>query len=86
MHVCILNKFPIVVPHLLICAKDYIPQTSPLILSDFKAWVEGISDSGVLGFFNSGGNSRFKSNASPHAADSNIITVRISHIKRPATF
>ncbi|WP_305465040.1 phosphorylase [Photobacterium leiognathi] len=53
-HVCILNKFPIVVPHLLICAKDYIPQTSPLILSDFKAWVEGISDSGVLGFFNSG--------------------------------
>lgn len=53
-HVCILNKFPIVVPHLLVCAKNYIPQTSPLVLNDFKAWIEGITDNGVLGFFNSG--------------------------------
>lgn len=53
-HVCLLNKFPIVVPHLLICAKNYIPQTSPLVLKDFEAWVQGITDDSVLGFFNSG--------------------------------
>lgn len=53
-YVCLLNRFPIVVPHLLICAKDYIPQTSVLTFADFNAWVKGITRSDVLGFFNSG--------------------------------
>ena len=41
-YVCLLNRFPIVVPHLLICAKDYIPQTSVLTFADFNAWVKEI--------------------------------------------
>ena len=53
-YVCLLNRFPIVVPHLLVCAKNYIPQTSVLTLADFTAWVKGITHSDVLGFFNAG--------------------------------
>ncbi|MGF1725405.1 phosphorylase [Photobacterium nomapromontoriensis] len=53
-HVCLLNKFPITVPHILVCAKHYIPQTSPLSQADFSAWVTVFSHPDVLGFFNSG--------------------------------
>ena len=53
-HVCLLNKFPIIVPHLLVCAKHYVPQTSPLIQADFSAWIKAFTHSDVLGYFNSG--------------------------------
>ncbi|HIF9329317.1 TPA: phosphorylase [Photobacterium damselae] len=53
-HVCLLNKFPIIVPHLLVCAKQYVPQTSPLTESDFSAWIKAFTRDDVLGFFNSG--------------------------------
>ncbi|ASK77733.1 phosphorylase [Paraphotobacterium marinum] len=53
-HVCLLNKFPIKTPHLLVCATKYIPQTTALKLTDFKAWVKGIKGQNILGFFNSG--------------------------------
>ena len=53
-YICLLNKFPIITPHLLICSKEYIFQAKPLKLADFKAWIQGITEPNVLGFFNSG--------------------------------
>ncbi|MGS0696717.1 phosphorylase [Shewanella sp. 0m-4] len=53
-HVCLLNKFPIITPHILICAKECLSQTSALRLVDFKAWIQGFSSADTLGFFNAG--------------------------------
>ncbi|MCW8329745.1 phosphorylase [Photobacterium sp. SDRW27] len=53
-HVCLLNKFPVLSPHLLICSKDFVLQSSPLSLGDFHAWLLGFTGSDVLGFYNSG--------------------------------
>lgn len=53
-HVCLLNKFPVLSPHLLICTKDFVEQTMPLTLSDFQAWTLGYDDPKVLGFYNGG--------------------------------
>ncbi|MGF1729996.1 DUF4922 domain-containing protein [Photobacterium kasasachensis] len=53
-HVCLLNKFPVLSPHLLICSKTFIPQTFQLCLADFKAWLLGFDDRDVFGFYNSG--------------------------------
>ncbi|TQV84577.1 phosphorylase [Aliikangiella coralliicola] len=54
-HVCLLNKFPVLSPHLLICSNEFIEQTKPLEKIDFKAWLLGFCESDVLGFYNSGG-------------------------------
>ncbi|PSU34941.1 DUF4922 domain-containing protein [Photobacterium lutimaris] len=53
-HVCLLNKFPVLTPHLLICSKTFIPQQSCLTLSDFQAWLAGFDYPDVFGFYNSG--------------------------------
>lgn len=53
-HVCLLNKFPVLRPHLLICSNAFVDQRSPLTKADFQAWWAGILDSSVMGFYNSG--------------------------------
>ncbi len=53
-HVCLLNKFPVLSPHLLICSKIFVPQSSSLCKADFDAWLLGFNGSDVLGFYNSG--------------------------------
>lgn len=53
-HICLLNKYPVLSPHLLICSKAFVSQQSPLALDDFRAWLLGINGSDVLGFYNSG--------------------------------
>lgn len=53
-HVCLLNKFPVLSPHLLICSKTFVPQSAPLSESDFGAWLLGFSERDVLGLYNSG--------------------------------
>lgn len=53
-HVCLLNKFPVLAPHLLICSKDFVEQTAPLTQADFAAWIMGYTQPDVLGFYNGG--------------------------------
>ncbi|WEM43564.1 DUF4922 domain-containing protein [Photobacterium sp. DA100] len=53
-HVCLLNKFPVLSPHLLICSKAFVPQQSCLTLADFRAWLLGFDHPDVFGFYNSG--------------------------------
>ncbi|MED5465195.1 MAG: phosphorylase [Myxococcota bacterium] len=53
-HVCLLNKFPVLSPHLLICTRTFVAQTTPLTLSDFQAWAMGFDSPNTLGFYNSG--------------------------------
>ncbi|WP_275451427.1 phosphorylase [Photobacterium sanctipauli] len=53
-HVCLLNKFPVLSPHLLICSKTFVPQSALLERSDFAAWLLGLKSDSSLGFFNSG--------------------------------
>ncbi|TQV71492.1 phosphorylase [Aliikangiella marina] len=52
-HVCLLNKYPVINQHLLICTKDYQEQTAPLTIEDFNAWYMGMED-GIWGFYNGG--------------------------------
>lgn len=63
-HVCLLNKFPVLAPHLLICSNTFIEQISPLQSLDFKAWLLGFdgedgrenseASEDILGFYNGG--------------------------------
>ena len=53
-HVCLLNKFPVLSPHLLICSKEFVSQAAPLAKEDFDAWLLGFEHSDTLGFYNSG--------------------------------
>ena len=53
-HVCLLNKFPVLSPHLLICSKQFVQQTQPLTVSDFAAWILGFESDNDLGFYNGG--------------------------------
>ena len=53
-HVCLLNKYPVLNPHLLICSREFISQTAPLELQDFAAWIMGFDHDEVLGFYNGG--------------------------------
>jgi len=55
-HVCLLNKYPIISPHLLICTRQFKEQTQPLQRADFSAWLMafGQDSDQVLGFFNGG--------------------------------
>jgi ATP adenylyltransferase len=62
-HVCLLNKFPVLAPHLLICSNTFIEQTAPLQLPDFNAWIMGFNEPDVLGFYNGG---RIAGASQPH--------------------
>lgn len=53
-HVCLLNKFPVFSPHLLICSKTFVKQTTALTQQDFDAWLMGFDDDDVFGFYNGG--------------------------------
>ncbi len=61
-HVCILNKFPVITPHILICTREYVAQNQLLSLSDFSAWLmayqcpsdDVTNADDILGFFNGG--------------------------------
>ena len=53
-HVCLLNKFPVLSPHLLICSKAFVPQQTCLSLSDFQGWLKGFDHPDVFGFYNNG--------------------------------
>lgn len=53
-HVCLLNKFPVLSSHLLICSKDFVLQSSLLGQDDFDAWLLGFDRADILGFYNSG--------------------------------
>ncbi|KHT63302.1 phosphorylase [Photobacterium gaetbulicola] len=53
-HVCLLNKFPVLSPHLLICSKTFVPQQTCLGLSDFQGWLRGFDHPDVFGFYNNG--------------------------------
>lgn len=53
-HVCLLNKFPVLAPHLLICSNTFIEQITALDHSDFAAWILGYDEPDVLGFYNGG--------------------------------
>lgn len=53
-HVCLLNKFPVLSPHLLICSKAFVPQQSCLSLCDFEGWLKGFDHPDVFGFYNNG--------------------------------
>jgi len=53
-HVCLLNRFPVLADHLLICTKAFAAQNSPLTQADFSAWLMGIDGGDVFGFYNGG--------------------------------
>ena len=53
-HVCLLNKFPVLSPHLLICSKPFVEQTAPLTQSDFAAWIMAFEYDDDIGFYNGG--------------------------------
>lgn len=53
-HVCLLNKYPVLDAHLLICSKQFIPQTQLLSINDFTAWNMGLVAEEDLGFYNGG--------------------------------
>ena len=37
-HKLLLNKFPVLKPHALLCSNDFVSQQSPLTSADFSAW------------------------------------------------
>ena len=59
-HKILLNKFPVLAPHLLVCSNSFIAQSKVLTESDLSAWHAVLSESNTsaarshrLGFFNS---------------------------------
>lgn len=59
-HKVLLNKFPVLSPHLLVCSNTFIAQSKALSESDLRAWHAVLSESKTsaahsyrLGFFNS---------------------------------
>ncbi|WP_196138335.1 DUF4922 domain-containing protein [Aliikangiella sp. G2MR2-5] len=53
-HVCLLNKFPVLTPHILVCSKTFVEQREALTLQDFAAWIECFQNGDELGFYNGG--------------------------------
>ncbi|OUL59371.1 hypothetical protein [Pseudoalteromonas ulvae] len=59
-HKVLLNKFPVLSPHLLVCSNTFINQSQALTESDLNAWHDVLSENNAsqtnthrLGFFNS---------------------------------
>ena len=55
-HVCLLNRFPVLNNHLLICSRDFERQVLPITQENFEAWLLGFDGEDVLGFYNGGPN------------------------------
>lgn len=53
-HKVLLNKFPALENHILLCSNEFIAQTSPLTLSDFEAWLTLLQLHDSIGFYNGG--------------------------------
>lgn len=53
-HKLLLNKFPVLKPHALLCSNDFVSQQSPLTESDFSAWLEHLNSPYDVGFYNAG--------------------------------
>ncbi|HET6305214.1 MAG TPA: phosphorylase [Myxococcota bacterium] len=53
-HVCLLNKFPVVEPHLLVVTRAFEEQEAPLGRADFEALALCLREIDGLGFYNAG--------------------------------
>lgn len=53
-HKLLLNKFPVLKPHALLCSNDFVSQQSPLCAVDFSAWLAHLNSSHDVGFYNAG--------------------------------
>jgi ATP adenylyltransferase len=53
-HVCLLNKFPVVEPHLLVVTRAFEAQEEPLGHADFEALALCLHEIDGLGFYNAG--------------------------------
>lgn len=53
-HKLLLNKFPVLKPHALLCSKEFVSQQSPLTESDFSAWLKHLNSPYDMGFYNAG--------------------------------
>jgi len=53
-HVCLLNKFPVVSPHLLIVTRAFEDQQTLLTAADFEALLGSMDGVPTLGFYNGG--------------------------------
>jgi sulfate adenylyltransferase (ADP) / ATP adenylyltransferase len=53
-HVCLLNRFPVLDDHLLICSNQFEEQSAPMSLENFRAWLLGFDQEDVFGFYNGG--------------------------------
>lgn len=53
-HKLLLNKFPALKNHCLICSNEFVPQTNALTLADFEAWFKVLSLEHSVGFYNGG--------------------------------
>ena len=58
-HRLILNKFPIVSSHCLVCSREFRPQGSELTVEDMERALHVVEALDGLGFYNSGPNSGF---------------------------
>jgi ATP adenylyltransferase len=53
-HLCLLNKFPVVEPHLLVVTRDFEDQEDPLGRADFEALALCLREIDGLAFYNAG--------------------------------
>ena len=53
-HKLLLNKFPVLTPHALLCSNEFKAQQSPLQLKDFAAWHLHLNTQQDVGFYNAG--------------------------------
>ena len=53
-HVGVLNKYPVVPHHLLVVARQFVPQEAPLDRDDFAAVAAGVAEIDGLVFYNAG--------------------------------
>lgn len=53
-HKLLLNKFPVLKPHALLCSCDFVSQQSPLNFADFDAWLTHLNSPHDIGFYNAG--------------------------------
>lgn len=53
-HLALLNKFPVLEPHLLVVTRTFVDQAAPLELADFEALCACMAEGPALGFYNSG--------------------------------
>lgn len=53
-HKLLLNKFPVLNPHALLCSNDFVCQQTPLTKTDFEALLSCLNETRDIGFYNAG--------------------------------